>query len=95
MKSLTPEIRLSALYEKGPESFLQIARRAGAQIVSPESNLVTPEKVREAHSAGISVVPWTVNKRPEWDALIAAGVDGIITDDPAALIAYLKEKRLR
>jgi glycerophosphoryl diester phosphodiesterase len=94
-KSLAPEIRLSALYEKGPESFLQIARRAGAQIVSPESNLVTPEKVREAHSAGISVVPWTVNTHSEWDALVAAGVDAIISDDPAALIAYLKEKRLR
>jgi len=26
---------------------------------------------------------------------VAADVDAIITDDPAALIAYLKEKKLR
>ena len=41
------------------------------------------------------MVAWTANTRGEWDALLAAGVDAIISDDPAALIAYLKEKKLR
>ena len=95
MKALTPEIRFSALYEKGNESFLEIAGRASAQIVSPEKDLVTLKKVDEAHLAGITVVPWTANTRAEWDALIAANVDAIISDDPAALIAYLKQKKLR
>jgi glycerophosphoryl diester phosphodiesterase len=95
MKALTPEIRLSALYEKGNDSFLEIAGRAGAQIVSPEKDLVTRKKVDDAHIAGINIVPWTANTRVEWDALIAANVDAIISDDPAALIAYLKEKNLR
>jgi glycerophosphoryl diester phosphodiesterase len=95
MKKLAPEIRLSALYEKGPDSFVEIARRAGAQIVSPEASLVTPKQVEAAHAAGLQVVPWTANTPAEWDALIAARVDAIISDDPAALIAYLKEKKLR
>ena len=95
MKALTPEIRLSALYERGNDSFLEIAGRAGAQIVSPDKDLVTLKKVEEAHIAGINVIPWTANTRAEWDALIAAKVDAIISDDPAALIAYLKEKKLR
>jgi glycerophosphoryl diester phosphodiesterase len=95
MKALSPEIRLSALYEKGSDSFLEVAGRAGAQIVSPEKDLVTPAKVDKAHFAGISVVPWTANTPGEWDALVAAGVDAIISDDPAALIAYLKAKKLR
>ena len=95
MKALAPEIRLSALYEKGNDSFLEIAGRAGAQIVSPEKDLVTLKKVEEAHIAGINVVPWTANTRAEWDELVAANVDAIISDDPAALIAYLKEKKLR
>jgi glycerophosphoryl diester phosphodiesterase len=42
-----------------------------------------------AHEAGLSVIPWTANTMEHWERLIAAGVDGIITDDPAALIAYL------
>ena len=44
----------------------------------------------KAHDAGLRVIPWTANTPDDWAALIAAGVDGIITDDPAALIAYLK-----
>ena len=95
MKKLAPTIRLSALYEKGGDSFVEVARRAGAQIISPDKELVTPEKVKAAHDAGLQVVPWTANTRAEWDALVAARVDAIISDDPAALIAYLKEKRLR
>jgi len=95
MKKIAPAIRLSALYEKGADSFVDVARRAGARIVSPEKDLITPEKVKAAHAAGLQVVPWTANTRSDWDALVAAGVDAIISDDPAALIAYLKEKRLR
>jgi glycerophosphoryl diester phosphodiesterase len=95
MKALAPGLRLSALYEKGPESFVDVARRAGAGIVSPEKALVTPEKVSAAHAAGLQVVPWTANTPADWDELVAARVDAIISDDPAALIAYLKEKKLR
>jgi glycerophosphoryl diester phosphodiesterase len=95
MKAIEPRIRLSALYENGPDSFVDVASRAGASIVSPEKDLVTPEKVKAAHSAGLQVVAWTANTRPAWDSLVAASVDAIISDDPAALIAYLKKKKLR
>ena len=95
MKALAPEIRLSALYENGPDSFVDIARRAGAGIVSPHVSLVTPDKVKAAHDAGLQIVAWTANSRAEWDSLVAAQVDAIISDDPAALIQYLKEKKRR
>jgi glycerophosphoryl diester phosphodiesterase len=95
MKQIAPRMRLSALYENGSDSFVAVAGRAGAGVVSPEKTLVTPEKVKAAHKAGLQVVPWTANTRAEWDALVAAGVDAIISDDPAALIEYLKEKKLR
>jgi glycerophosphoryl diester phosphodiesterase len=95
MKKLAPEMRLSALYEHGAESFVDVARRAGARIVSPDKELVTPAKVKAAHDAGLQVIPWTANTPAEWDALIVARVNAIISDDPAALIAYLKQKKLR
>lgn len=95
MKKLAPEIRLSALYEGSPRSFVTIAKEAGATIVSPEASLVTPAEVKAAHAAGLQVVPWTANTPAEWDKLIAAGVDAIISDDPAALIAYLRARGLR
>ncbi len=93
MKRIAPEIALSALYEGTPKDFTAIAREAGAGIVSPNFNLVTPEQVRAAHAAGLQVLPWTPDAPADWDRLIAAGVDGIITDDPAALLARLGRTR--
>ncbi len=95
MKRLAPEIRLSALLAFAPQDFVASAREAGATIVSPQYKLVTPEKVQAAHDAGLQVVPWTANTPADWDKLIAAGSDAIISDDPAALIDYLKAKKLR
>jgi glycerophosphoryl diester phosphodiesterase len=90
MKKLAPEIRLSALYSGPARSFVEIAKEAGAQIVSPEYHLVTPEQVKAAHAAGLQVVAWTANSPADWDRLIAADVDAIISDDPAGLIEHLK-----
>ncbi|HEV3197823.1 MAG TPA: glycerophosphodiester phosphodiesterase [Bryobacteraceae bacterium] len=96
MRKLAPEIRLSALTESDPRGFTAIALEAGkAEIVSPEFHLVTPAKVEAAHHAGIQVVPWTANTPADWDVLIHAKVDAIITDDPAQLIAHLKTQGLR
>jgi glycerophosphoryl diester phosphodiesterase len=93
MKKLAPAIRLSALTEKDSRDFVAIAREGQAGIISPHYSLVTKQKVAAAHAAGIQVVPWTANTRAIWDRLIETGVDAIITDDPAELIAYLEEKR--
>lgn len=91
MKRLAPEIRLAALWEDDARPFDAMAHVAEADIVSPRFNLVTAGQVRTAHEHDIAVVPWTANTAQDWRRLIDAGVDGIITDDPAALIAYLKE----
>ena len=94
MKKMAPEIRLSALYEGPPKDFVDIAKEAGAGIVSPRYVLVTKENVAAAHRAGLQVVPWTADTPADWDKLIDARVDAIISDDPAALIAYLEKKNL-
>jgi glycerophosphoryl diester phosphodiesterase len=95
MKKLEPRIRLSALDETGGRSFPEVAREAGAGIVSPHFRLVTPEGVAAAHAAGLQVVPWTANEPAQWEKLAAAKVDGIISDDPARLIEWLKARKLR
>ncbi len=92
MKKLDPNIRRSALYEDGDRDFVSIAHEADATIVSPEFGLVTPAKVVAAHAAGLQVVPWTANAPKAWEALVAAGVDAIISDDPAALIEWLSKR---
>jgi glycerophosphoryl diester phosphodiesterase len=95
MKKIAPEIRLSALTEADPRDFAAIAGPARADIISPEFHLVTPAKVAAAHAAHLLVVAWTANTPADWDMLIQAKVDAIISDDPAELIVYLRKNKLR
>jgi glycerophosphoryl diester phosphodiesterase len=90
MRQIAAEIELAALVEIGEPDFVATVREAQASIIAPEFHMVTPQKVAAAHLAGIQVVPWTVNQPADWKRLSDAGVDGIITDDPAALIAWLR-----
>jgi glycerophosphoryl diester phosphodiesterase len=95
MHAIAPDIRLAALTDSDQRDFAAIAKEADARIVSPHFRLVTRDKVAAAHAAGLKVIPWTANTPEQWAPLNDAGVDGIITDDPAALISYLREKGLR
>jgi glycerophosphoryl diester phosphodiesterase len=90
MAALSPAIRRAALYAGRPASLVRIAERAGASIVAPYHRLATRRRVARAHAAGLQVVPWTANRPRDWRRLIAAEVDGIITDDPAGLLSYLQ-----
>jgi glycerophosphoryl diester phosphodiesterase len=92
MKKLAPEMRLAALYEGAPKSFVEIAREAGSSAVSPQFKLVTKAEVDAAHQAGLTVIPWTPNTRQEWRRLIDCNVDEIITDDPGELLSFLQAR---
>lgn len=90
MKEIAPEIRMAALFEPGSHDVVNEALAVSAAITSPHYSYITPELVARAHKAGLQVIPWTANDEATWKRLVDAGVDAIITDDPAALIAYLK-----
>lgn len=91
VKQLAPEIRLSALFEQlGMRDVVKATVETGATICSPHYTLVNAALVERAHAAGLQVVPWTANEPEQWKKLVEAGVDAIISDDPAALLAYLK-----
>lgn len=91
-KRKEPKLRLSFLFEK-EKDFPKRTKALGAGIASPQASLVTPELVQQCHQYGIEVHPWTINEASEWERLIQAGVDGIITDYPRKLVTYLKEHK--
>lgn len=96
IRNISPGIRLSALFTMTGDDYVAMATKAAhAEFVSPIYNGVSVEKAKAAQAAGLKVVPWTPNTTAEWDRLIGMGVDAIITDDPAALIAHLKKRGLR
>jgi len=92
MKRLAPEIKLSALCIGAGLDFVKLGKETGAQIISPQHARVTREQIAAAHAAGLQVVPWTADTVEDWDRLIAAGADAIITNDPAALLAHRKKQ---
>jgi glycerophosphoryl diester phosphodiesterase len=94
-KKRRKDIPIAALIEGTALDFVAVARSLNAEIISPEHLFLTREAVAALHAAKIRVIPWTANTAEDWDRLIAFGVDGIITDDPEALIAHLKAKGLR
>ncbi|ASO18438.1 glycerophosphoryl diester phosphodiesterase [Actinoalloteichus hoggarensis] len=84
---------------------VQAARSFGASALSPVHGtpqhggvgdpdyvpFTTRELVEEAHEAGMTVVPWTINDTATMHKLIDDGVDGIITDYPRRLRAVAAE----
>ncbi len=104
MKTLDPQIRLSALFGQSrydtlmglhdaDKTYAHIAEAAGLRagdFFSPDQSLVTPEEVAWAHAHGMQVAPYTVNTPAGWQRMADANVDAIITDDPAALLAWLR-----
>ncbi|WP_136442236.1 glycerophosphodiester phosphodiesterase family protein [Pacificoceanicola onchidii] len=63
-------------------SIPQAVANAGGSLWCPYFMDVTPELVAEAHELGLLVETWTVNETDDINAMIDAGVDGIITDYP-------------
>ena len=64
--------------EPGPA--LTEAAEAGFRAVHPFVSLVTPDLVARAHDAGLAVNVWTVNAPADLAAMVALGVDAVITD---------------
>jgi glycerophosphoryl diester phosphodiesterase len=64
--------------EPGPA--LAEAAAAGFRAVHPFVTLVTPDLVAQAHAAGLAVNVWTVNAPADLAAMVALGVDAVITD---------------
>ncbi len=52
--------------------------------------LVTRDFVAHAHAHGLVVHVWTIDEPDEMRALLALGIDGIVTDFPARLAAVIR-----
>jgi hypothetical protein len=63
--------------------------KAGANTLSVWYQGVTPEMVEEVQKRGISLWAWTVNEEEEINRVVAAGVNGMISDYPDRLLVVL------
>jgi glycerophosphoryl diester phosphodiesterase len=64
--------------------------RAGATALMLHHAVVSPAAVARAHARDAAVWAWTVDDPAEAARVLAAGVDAVITNDPAELAATLR-----
>lgn len=64
--------------------------KRNAQAISVHHSAVDAQLVRSAKQRQLTVWTWTADDKEDWARLIEAGVDGIITNVPHRLRAYLE-----
>jgi glycerophosphoryl diester phosphodiesterase len=95
IKKQAPTLKTAALFEGMQLDLPGLVDKLQVNIISPHFGWITKADVQKMREKNVKVIPWTANSPNIWDALIEIGVDGIITDDPQALISHLKTKGLR
>jgi glycerophosphoryl diester phosphodiesterase len=86
-----PDVPCALLLESGGGAFCKAMTLPllAPIAVHPESVFCRPDLVRAWHAGGYLVNTWTVDEPAQLRALAAAGVDGVITNDPAGALAAL------
>lgn len=71
------------------ERLLGALLKRNGQAVSIQHNCITPELLLRAKKRQVTVWTWTADRPDDWERVTDAGVDGIITNVPHALKAWL------
>lgn len=71
------------------------ASRLGATWCFPAYRYVSEGMVRSLHDHGVKVVPWTPDRRREWDFLRRIGCDGVITNVPHEAVEWRNHSEAR
>lgn len=75
-----------------PVQPVELAQTAGVRIYCPEFEFLDRDTVETLHRAEVRVLPWTVNEEADWARLLDWGVDGMTTDFPDRLSAFVQNR---
>ena len=96
LKEIDPEIKTVALFEPTftnpsvllDQRIINHATDIGAAAIALHHRLARESLVQKAKAAGLHVAVWTVDD-PAWvERARAIGIDALITNDPAAMLAH-------
>lgn len=91
VRAIDPRIRIGLLAQRGARRLLDEADAMGAVAIHPRVDMITAELCSAAHRQNLKVYTWTCDDPVEMRQVIAAGVDGIITNYPDRLSSVLVE----
>ena len=93
MHAISPRIRTCLLYPwLAKTNYLALARQHHATCMLLRLQDADANEARRLRRAGIMVISDVVDNDADWSQYLARGVDALFTNDPAALIAYLKRR---
>jgi glycerophosphoryl diester phosphodiesterase len=70
---------------------VEVAQRYDAIAIMTRSSALDarPDAVERMHTAGLGMLLYTLNSEERWGEALASGIDGIVTDTPSALDAWI------
>ena len=91
LRKIEPTLMTGVLYDGQLSDPINAALDVGARQIVVRGDLVTPALIERARKKDLQVVCWTINNPAHIRMLVAAGVDGIMSDYPDRLVAALKK----
>jgi len=85
-RAVDPDARLGPLTYGNLRDAMRFAETVGAYSINPYYGHINAEYVKEAHTKGFKVYPWTVNNTEYIAQVIKLDVDGVIRDYPDRLL---------
>ena len=93
MRKRNPKIKICLLNARRfKPGYMDLARRHGATHLMLRADDATADEIRQLQSAGIKILSGTANSADQWKKYVELGMDGILTDDPLALMQFLGRK---
>jgi glycerophosphoryl diester phosphodiesterase len=86
MREAAPDVATGITYRARLADPAAAARAVDADALCPEWPLVTPDVVAQAHAAGLGIFPWTIDEESALRRALAAGVDGVVSNDVRLLV---------
>ncbi len=90
LRDHSPGARIGLTWVEGPTPPLALLQELGAEYWNPMFGRVTPEGVEAVHGAGLKVSTWTVDEPQDMARAVDAGVDAVVSNRIAELVAFLR-----
>lgn len=89
LRGLSGRAHLGLTWTDGVDPPLDLLDELGAEYWNPMFPFVTPEGVDAVHEAGLRVSTWTVDAPEDMARVVADGVDAVVSNRVAELVAFL------
>jgi len=89
LRGLSGRARIGLTWTEGADPPLDVLGELGAEFWNPMYSFVTAEGVAAVHEAGLLVSTWTVDVSEDMTRVVADGVDAVVSNRVAELVAFL------